>query len=1497
MSSRATPPAEPAATAAATAAAAASAAPGRDAAAGPSLLRQAPRRALALARAFGRAALTVVRHPAWRGLGRVLVRLALALLVMALLAGLLIRFVLWPQASAARTWLEQRGSIALAAKFSIGQLDTYWDGWHPAFHARDVAAVDSEQHVLMAAGTLDGKLSWRSLFSMDLLFQQVSASHTDLLVRRTPEGRLEVAGLTVDTASAKPQDNRLFDWLLAQGKVDLSDGKLRWLDDKNKLPQLDVGNIQFSARRFGSRHVVRLEAQSPTLAPRPLVIAADFRHDYLRRAGDWHNWHGQASWDLGRLELPVLQRYTAIFDRVARGTFNTDGTIEFRGGEISRSQARLRASGVDLQLAGAPEPLKLASAQAFVMHRIGRDHDHLLTIDTLLWQPEPAEGPAVPPGRADVAASAPAAMPSSTSSLASSSAPSSASAAMPAAAAPAGAASDAPAENAWREGMRKVVVGWATDNKGQLRKFSLKAPTFDLNTVRSLATSLPLDTALSRQLRALQPSGHLDNLDVNWNRDRPNLLTRRAGAAHFNVQGTLRNVSVREQPASPALGANGKPNLGVPGFSRLSGSFNFDERRGSARLEGSNAALVLPGMFEEPRVVFDQIAGEVHWTRDNNKLAVRTDGVRFANPDTAGTVRGTWQTGGDGHGGIADLTGELDRAQVGRIPRYLPLGLPAATRQYLAGALVAGEASDVKFLVKGDLEYFPFHSPHEGAGDFRVEVPIQRVSYQIAPHVGAAPGSAAAAANGGKAWPNFTDIGGRVLFERGGLSFVAQHAGVQGVPGVALQDVNGHIADLSDHGHLLLDGGASGTMSGFLRFIAASPVRDWTGQVTSEMRAQGNGELRLKLDLPLTESHAAKVDGQFRLPGNEVVLNPQWPPLGGTTGVIAFNEHGFQLNDLRARLLGGEIRAGGGSQPDGTVRVTASGNLGAPGIRELLAGSALAALAQKTEGSAAYSAVIGVREHQPQITVTSDLAGLALGLPAPLGKSAAQAVPLRMELRPAAARAGHEELLVQYGNALNARYLLRRGAESTEVVSGGIGIEQPAPQPASGVTAALTSGRFDLDPWRALLAGDDGAARANSGANNGANSGASSGGRGNAPATPPAPPSPFLPERITAHARTLVAFGRELDEAAVEASRAPGGWDVRVDARQVAGTLRWRDDATTGPAGALTVRLSRLNIPDNSDAGNMADTLAGNTDELPALDLVADRFELHGRDFGKLEVKAHASESGGDPVWTLERLVLEQPGATFTGSGSWRMPRRLREGASAERRTLLDFKLDVRNGGQVLERMGLPHILADGRGTLEGRVGWRGSPLAIDYPTLSGRVTLKLDNGQILAVEPGAAKLLGVLSLQGLMRLATFDFRGVAGQGMVFDEITGIGTLENGVASTKDFELRGGQLRASMTGSANLPRETQDLEVTVVPRINATSASVAAAFINPALGIGTLAAQLIFADEFSKAFSRRYHISGSWANPQINKVGENKADAQPGLPGVQGTSNRVYPLP
>jgi len=184
-------------------------------------------RARAFARGCAALVRAAVRHPVWRGLGRTLLRLALALAALALMAGLMIRFVLWPQASAARQWLEDRGSLALSAKLTIDSLDTYWNGWHPAFRAHGLKVVDPEQRTLLSAGSLDGQLAWRSLFSMNLQFETLNASQTDVLVRRTPEGKLLVAGMAVDTTGGNTDDNRFLDWLMAQGNLDLRDGKLR----------------------------------------------------------------------------------------------------------------------------------------------------------------------------------------------------------------------------------------------------------------------------------------------------------------------------------------------------------------------------------------------------------------------------------------------------------------------------------------------------------------------------------------------------------------------------------------------------------------------------------------------------------------------------------------------------------------------------------------------------------------------------------------------------------------------------------------------------------------------------------------------------------------------------------------------------------------------------------------------------------------------------------------------------------------------------------------------------------------------------------------------------------------------------------------------------------------------------------------------------------------------------------------------------------------------
>jgi len=186
-----------------------------------------------------------------------------------------------------------------------------------------------------------------------------------------------------------------------------------------------------------------------------------------------------------------------------------------------------------------------------------------------------------------------------------------------------------------------------------------------------------------------------------------------------------------------------------------------------------------------------------------------------------------------------------------------------------------------------------------------------------------------------------------------------------------------------------------------------------------------------------------------------------------------------------------------------------------------------------------------------------------------------------------------------------------------------------------------------------------------------------------------------------------------------------------------------------------------------------------------------------------------------------------------------------------------------------------------GKGKLEGQVSWTGSPFALHYPSLGGQMSLDVESGQFLKAEPGVARLLGVLNLQALPRRLTLDFRDVFSDGFSFDWIRGDVSIQQGVASTRDLRMKGVNAAVLMEGSADIARETQDLRVVVVPEINAGTASLLAYAINPAVAVGTFLAQWLLKQPLSDAGTKEFHVSGSWKDPQIQRVARTPRTAEP----------------
>jgi uncharacterized protein YhdP len=240
--------------------------------------------------------------------------------------------------------------------------------------------------------------------------------------------------------------------------------------------------------------------------------------------------------------------------------------------------------------------------------------------------------------------------------------------------------------------------------------------------------------------------------------------------------------------------------------------------------------------------------------------------------------------------------------------------------------------------------------------------------------------------------------------------------------------------------------------------------------------------------------------------------------------------------------------------------------------------------------------------------------------------------------------------------------------------------------------------------------------------------------------------------------------------------------------------------------------------------------------------------------------------------------MVRNPDGTLTATGEW-------QAGEGSGHTVLDFQLNVGDIGKLLERLGYPNAVRRGSGRLEGKLGWDGAPSSIDYASLGGKLNLDVRQGQFAKLEPGVGRLLGVLSLQALPRRATLDFRDVFSEGFAFDGISGSIDVRRGVMETTNLAIAGPAAKVRMSGIVNLNNETQDLSVKVQPTLSETVA-IGAAIVNPLAGVAAYVAQKVLKDPIEQAFAYEYRVTGSWAEPKVERAAgpTSAAPATPAAP-------------
>ena len=627
---------------------------------------------------------------------------------------------------------------------------------------------------------------------------------------------------------------------------------------------------------------------------------------------------------------------------------------------------------------------------------------------------------------------------------------------------------------------------------------------------------------------------------------------------------------------------------------------------------------------------------------------------------------------------------------------------------------------------------------------------------------------------------------------------------------------------------------AAADTAAVLGLLQESPLRESLGETFGRLTGAGPVLGEVVMYLPLKEFSQRSVTVRAYADGVTLSLPSVAEPLTDLRGAIWIRNRDIQAPALDARFAGGPLRARVGTTTarggDLVTTVDADGTLEGGRLPAVVRLPLAPGLAGKTAWRGTWTAL---RPAAPgaatraRIRVEGDLQGLASGLPAPFAKKAEESRPLRVE----AELDGTGTVLARLGLGSNVRALveyrlrdkrysmtrgvLRFGGAEAGALPVGLGLRIDGRLPYLSLSD-LTGLRWDEPATRPL---EDQLSSA------------------------------------TLELARLEVLGYEFER--VNAELRPGNrvWDVRVSAPAAQGRLSV--PYQFAGAAPLVADFEKLVISERVRPAT------GETDprSLPAMRLDIRDLSLAGRSLGHVRTDAERVADG----LAFRSLVAEHPAFVIRGSGHWLM-------STTGPRSALAFDLTSSDVKGLLQALAYEPLIEAREGTMSADLNWAGGPDAEVPDRVSGTARIALAKGRMVSVEPGAGRLLGLMSIAYLPRRLALDFKDLTGQGMAFDSITGDFTLVSGDAYTDNLTLRGPAAEIGIAGRTSMRERSYDQTAVVTGDVGGTLGVAGALAGGPVVGAALLLFSQIFKEPLKGAARGYYRISGPWEEPIVRKI-------------------------
>ncbi|TAL62362.1 MAG: TIGR02099 family protein, partial [Legionella sp.] len=862
------------------------------------------------------------------------------------------------------------------------------------------------------------------------------------------------------------------------------------------------------------------------------------------------------------------------------------------------------------------------------------------------------------------------------------------------------------------------------------------------------------------------------------------------------------------------LGWTGKKT--IPQVNNLTGALNWQPEEGRLELDSEQTQIKVAGF---PSQTLELLNAAVDWKELNNGLRISVERFALTKPDLTLTLEGAVdQVTPKSLGHIrldAALTGKNLEQWIALIPDKL---LKPKLDLWLKKDIKRIGEGTAKLSINGMAQDFPFDNNN---GTFNISAHVDDVDLHIT-----------------SKWKVITDVEAYLRFNNRDLDVDIVKSNVNGIP---MNKANIRIDAIGKNREtLLFKTETEASVKKLIDFVLASPLQNKLSTLKL-LNVKGSTLLKLDVEAPLyPENDDILVKGDLTFKNNTVILNHHVGSISleDVAGGLSFDEKGIKQSALTATAYGYplDIKMQSVKLPHPYTTILVDGECTMESLKNRFASPIFAYL----KGLFAFNATFKLTEDPndlDSLNVKTSLEGLAINLPAPLGKTHKMQMPLdvNVEFNPKKAI----RFKANYNNKLSADIYFDedKGAfvlQSGEVKLGAAhALDQK--KPGLGVVGSLDG--FDLPEWKKVFS------QLSEGQSN----------------------SALLKKLriIDVKLGKVNLWDQQFDDLTVKAKILPNNdWSLVLEQKNIDANLTYNLPNNLFSGYVKRLKLAKLDVAKTNQSKTKL-----HPQQIPNLNLRIDNLTIGEMQIGNMTLKTKS---------TAERLHIDycqiiSPLYQMNMEGQWSQ-------IQNKNRTQVHVRMLLKDLGKNLELWGISPAVDADKGEMEFKGGWNDSMVNFSLSTLNGAMYLKLKNGLISHLSPeteeklGLGKLLSILSLQTIPRRLQLDFSDLANQGYSFDVFKGNFTIKNGVMNTQDSYLEGPVAYASMKGDLDLVSRVYDLDLSISPHITASLPVVATIAGGPIAGIAAWIANKIISKGMQKIISYTYKISGPWDQPVVQQL-------------------------